>query len=63
MGYEPATVASLYERLARMCLGVLRGASADLVLERAEDAGLQVRVRVGQLACMCVPACLHELEC
>jgi len=42
MGYEAATVASLYERLVRMCLGVLRGASADLILERAEDAGLQV---------------------
>jgi len=44
LGYEPSTVASLYERLVRMCLGVLRGGSADLVLERAEDAGLSVRL-------------------
>jgi len=54
MGYEAPTVASLYERLVRMCLSVLRGASADLILERAEDAGLQVNwadvLLIGKLA-------------
>eukprot|EP00967_Tisochrysis_lutea_P018210 scaffold20624_cov22-Tisochrysis_lutea.AAC.2 len=55
MGYEAATVASLYERLVRMCLGVLRGASADLILERAEDAGLQVSTKSSSSSLM--PEC------
>ncbi|KAL6745106.1 hypothetical protein V8C86DRAFT_114080 [Haematococcus lacustris] len=40
--YPPSSVAAMFGRLAGVCLGLLRTASADIILERAEDAGLEV---------------------
>lgn len=42
MGYSSQAVGALYSQLATACLNSIRANSADLVLERAEDAGLQV---------------------
>jgi hypothetical protein len=42
MGYSREHVARLYGQLANTCLSVLRVQTADLVLERAEDRGLEV---------------------